>query len=367
MGKKDYYEVLGVGKNAGRDEIKKAYRKLARKYHPDVNAGDPKAEERFKEIQEAYDVLKDSKKRKKYDRFGHEGAGFDFSDARFHQQSPFGGGAGFGFGGRGFEAGRHGVNLEDIFGNIFGAQTGRPGPRRGRDVETELRITLEQALSGLETKMTLPSDRECSTCGGEGEVIGKNVHTCSTCSGSGRSRVGKGPLNFTGTCPTCKGRGKVGLDRCTACAGTGRIKETQNITVKIPPGVKDGSKVRVAGKGEPGSLGGRAGNLFINVHIQPHRTFTRDVHNLLLEKSISFIDAALGGKVEVPTLDGTQTTMTIPPGTQGGQVFRLRGKGMPRLKGKGRGDQMVKVRINVPKDLDDESRKLLEDLKKRIK
>ncbi len=364
MEKRDYYEILGVARKATQEEIKKAYRKLARKYHPDVNAGDPKAEERFKEIQEAYEVLKDAEKRGKYDRFGHQGQGFDFGDAHFYQEYPFGAGAGRG--GKGFNASGFGINIDDLFGDVFGARGGRRSPRRGRDIETDLTITLEQALSGLETGLKLPTEKECSACGGQGEVIGKNVHNCPTCGGSGRSRGGKGPLNFTGACPTCKGRGKVGLDRCKTCKGTGRIRETQSITVKIPPGVRDGSKIRVAGKGQAGDIGASPGDLYIKVQIRPHKTFQREGDNLVLEVPIGFIDAVLGAKIKVPTLDGTQTTMTIPPGTQGGQVFRLRGKGMPRLKGKGRGNQMVKVKLTVPKRLDNESKELLEKLKKRI-
>jgi len=357
--KRDYYEILGVSRNATPDQIKKAYRRLARKHHPDVNPGDSKAEERFKEMQEAYEVLKDPEKRKKYDTFGHEAPGFDFPGpgAGHYRGSPFGYQTDFG--------GGFGVNMEDLFGEIFGAQAGRRSPRRGGDIESELTISLQQALTGLETKVNLPFDRECYTCGGEGEVFGKNVRTCPTCGGSGRAKSARGPLKYSGPCPTCKGKGKIGLDRCTTCGGQGRLNQEQLISVKIPPGVKDGSRIRVAGKGQSGSAGVPAGDLFINIHVERHPLFQREGDDLSVEMSVDFLDAILGGKLKVPTLDGTETTMTIPPGTQGGQIFRLRGKGMPRLKGAGRGDQLVKVKITVPKHPDAESKKLLEELKKR--
>jgi len=383
-GKRDYYEILGVSRKASQEEIKKAYRKLARKHHPDVNAGDPKAEERFKEIQEAYQVLKDPEKRKQYDMFGHEGVGYQPpggpGGAYYYREWPFGAGgggfkdAGFGKGGRrgtGFGAG---INLEDLLGDIFGGTTGVPGAEgfrtsgasvKGRDVESDLEITLEQAFRGLGTKVTLPFDKQCPACGGQGEVMGKNVRNCPSCNGSGRSRVGKGPLNFTSICSTCGGRGKIGFEPCRTCGGIGKVHESQSITVKIPPGIKDGSKVRVAGKGEPGPGGGPPGDLFIRVHVKPHPVFTRDGDNLMVEMPLDYLDAILGGKLKVPTIEGGEAAMTIPPGTQGGQTFRLKGKGMPRLKGSGRGDLLVKVRIRVPKRVDEETKKLLKQVKER--
>lgn len=360
MAKRDYYQVLGVEKDAAQDKIKRSYRKLARKYHPDVNAGDPKAEEKFKEMQEAYDVLKDPEKRKKYDMHGHNAPGVDFGAGRgFYQESPFGQYTQTGGFGR--------TNVDDLFGEIFGTRGGRAaGPRRGRDIETDLTISLEQAFSGVETQVTLPFDKECPTCGGEGSVLGKNVKTCTTCNGSGRAKIGKGPLNFTSTCPNCKGRGKTGSETCTTCRGARRVQQIQTISVKIPQGVKEGSKIRVSGKGEAGSIGGQTGDLFINVHIQPHNIFTRDGDNLTVEAPLNFIEAILGGKLRVPTLDGAEAAMTIPPGTQSGQVFRLRGKGMPNLKGGPNGDQLVKVRITVPRRIDEKTKTLLEQIRESI-
>ncbi len=378
--KKDYYEVLGVSRNASQDEIKKAYRKLARKYHPDVNAGDSGAEERFKQIQEAYQVLKDPEKRKQYDTYGHEGVGHQppggAGGAYYYQEWPFGGGGGFkdaGFGkgdfrGTGFGGG---VNIEDLLGDIFSGGAGAEGfrtsrvPQKGRDVESDLEITLEQAFRGLDTRVNLPSERQCPSCGGQGEVMGKSVRNCPSCQGSGRARVGKGPLNFTSVCSACGGRGKVGFEPCRTCGGVGRVHESQSITVKIPAGVKDGSKVRVGGKGEPGPGGGPPGDLFIRVHIKPHPVFSRDGDNLVAETPLNYLDAILGGKLKVPTIDGAEATMTIPPGTQGGQTFRLKGKGMPKVKGGGRGDLLVKVQIEVPKQLDEESKELLKQIKQK--
>lgn len=361
MAKKDYYEILGVPRNATQDEIKKAYRKLARKYHPDVNPGDKLAEERFKEIQEAYEVLKDPEKRAQYDRFGHSG-GFDFSSQWARDYS-----TGSPFGDFSQSFGR-GIDFEDLFGSIFGGGTRATAGAEafaGRDIESELTISLEQAFSGINTQVTLPIEKECPSCGGQGRKIGKNTRTCPTCKGSGRSRIGKGPLNISAVCPTCQGVGRVGLEICTACAGRGRTSETKRLTVKIPPGVKDGSKIRVAGQGLPGEGGAPAGDLYINIHISPHPLFKREGDDLYSEEPLPFQTAILGGRINVRTIDGTLSSMTIPPGTQAGQKFRLKGKGMPKPRGGGRGDQYVTVYITVPKHLDPESRKLIEEFAKR--
>lgn len=358
MAKKDCYEILGVSRNATQEEIKKAYRKLARKYHPDVNPGDKKAEERFKEIQEAYEVLKDPEKRAQYDRFGQTG-GFDFSS----QWSSYSTGSPFGNFSQGF--GR-GIDFEDLFGSIFGGGAGTAAETFvGRDIESELTISLEQAFTGINTQVTLPIEKECPYCGGQGKKIGKNTRTCSTCKGSGRSRIGKGPLNISAVCPACGGVGKVGLEMCSACGGRGRTSDTKRLTVKIPPGVKDGSKIRVAGQGLPGEGGTRTGDLYINIHVSPHPVFKREGDDLYSEEPLPFQTAILGGKINVRTIDGTLSSMTIPAGTQAGQKFRLKGKGMPKPGGGSRGDQYVTVYITVPKYIDPESKKLIEEFAKR--
>jgi len=365
MAKRDYYQVLGVDKKATAEQIKKAYRRLARKNHPDVNPGDKAAEERFKEIQEAYEALKNPEKRAQYDRFGHARPGFDFSqrgpggfrDEHFQDFSQ-------GFGGRG-------INLDDLLGDIFAGGAPGAGARRGhreasgRHVESELNISLDQALTGINTQVTLPFEMECPSCGGQGQALGKNTKTCPTCKGSGRSRIGAGPLNFSAACQNCGGTGKVGLERCPRCGGAGSISETKRLTVKIPPGVRDGSRIRVAGQGLPGSAGEHSGDLFITVHISPHPLFKRDGDDLNGEEPLPFHTAILGGKINVRTLDGSGSTMTIPPGTQAGQKFRLKNKGMPRVKGGGNGDLYVTVRIIVPKTTDPESMKLIEEFARR--
>lgn len=361
MTKKNYYEILGVSRNATQEEIKKAYRKLARKYHPDVNPGNKTAEERFKEIQEAYEVLKDPEKRAQYDHFGHTGT-FDFSgQARnFYAGSPF---ADFSYS---FD---RGIDFEDLFGSIFGSgvrgRTNATETFEERNIESELTISLEQAFTGITTQITLPIEKECTFCGGQGKKIGKNTRICPTCKGSGRSRIGKGPLNISAACSTCRGVGKVGLEICSACAGRGKISDTKRLSVKIPAGVKDGSKIRVAGQGLPGEAGGIPGDLYINIHISPHPLFRREGDDLYSDEPLPFHTAILGGKINVRTIDGTPSSMTIPPGTQAGQKFRLKGKGMPKPRGDMRGDLYVTVYITVPKYINPDSRKLIEEFAKR--
>ncbi|RMF93916.1 MAG: molecular chaperone DnaJ [Candidatus Schekmanbacteria bacterium] len=358
--KKDYYEILGVKRNATESEIKKAYKKLARKYHPDVNPGDKSAEAKFKEISEAYSVLSDPEKRKKYDAFGHQafGEGFDpFSSA--------GRGANSGFGGFDFASSFGGFS--DIFSEIFGERTTsgrrRNTPVKGRDIQYSMEIGFEDAIRGLKTELQINKRKKCSTCGGTGTKPGSSPITCRRCGGSGKISIGRGFFNMSQTCTQCNGTGTYNPSVCTTCRGSGTVPTTERITVKIPAGVDNGSKVRVAGKGEPGTNGGPNGDLYIITKVRPHRFFERKGDNLHCIVPITVDEAALGAKITVPTIDG-KAEMKIPPGTQSGQKFRLRGKGVPSLKSGVRGDQFVEVKIVVPKNLSEESKELLRNFSK---
>ncbi|MDN5330995.1 MAG: molecular chaperone DnaJ [Tepidanaerobacteraceae bacterium] len=353
MSKKDYYEILGVGKDATEEEIKKAYRKLARQYHPDVNKS-PDAAEKFKEINEAYQVLSDPQKRAMYDKFGH--AGVDPNAA----QGDFGGG---GFGDFGdFDFGR------DIFGDIFDSFFGgfgeprKKGPVRGADIRYDLEITLEEAFLGAEKEIELYRTESCPRCGGTGAKPGTGAKTCPVCGGSGQvKQVQNTPfgryISIT-TCTRCQGTGIVIEEPCPECRGTGNIRASRKIKVKIPPGVDTGSKLRLAGEGEPGARGGPAGDLYVVIHVKPHRLFIRQGDDLIYEAPISFVQAALGAEIEVPTLDG-RVKLKIPEGTQPGTRFRIKGKGMPHLRGYGRGDLHVKVNVVIPKKLSEKQKELL--------
>ena len=343
MSKRDYYEVLGVEKNASAEEIKKAYRRLARKYHPDVNGGDKEAEARFKEINEAYEVLGDPQRRSQYDMYGHEQPGFGFDGA-----------GGFGFG-----------DVDDIFDMFFGGGRRRSagsGPRRGGDLRFDMTITLEEAASGIEEEVEIRRLDRCSACSGSGISPGSSIVTCFQCQGTGQVGTTQstpfGRFSTYQTCPRCRGEGKIIEDPCKKCDGQGRVEATRKIRVKVPPGVDDGSRLRVAGEGEAGYRGGPAGDLFIYVFIEKHDTFRRSGHDLLIEVPIQFHQAALGAEIEVPTLDGT-TKFTVPAGTQTDTVFRLKGRGMPYLRGHGRGDLHVRVRVEVPTALSHEEAALL--------
>jgi molecular chaperone DnaJ len=351
--KRDYYEVLGLGREATPEEIKKAYRKLARQYHPDVNPGDSESEARFKEIKEAYDILSDPQKRENYDRFGHqEGA------------QGFGGFGGFGdF--RDFTSG-----FEDIFDTFFGGgfTTGRnrqaSASRRGADLRYDLEISLKDAVQGKETFINVPRAENCPECNGTGAKNGAQPVTCSTCGGTGQQQVVKntafGRFVSIRTCEKCHGEGRIIKEYCARCRGEGRILRERKIEIKIPAGVDSGSKLRIPGEGEAGTRGGTPGDLYVIIHVRPHEIFKRQDNDLICEIPVSFVQAALGGELEVPTLDG-KAKLRIPEGTQPGAVFRLKGKGVPSLRGFGKGDQLVKVKIEVPRRLNARQKKILRE------
>lgn len=352
----DFYKILGVKKDATAEAIKKAYRKLARKWHPDVNPGNKEAEQKFKEISQAYDALGDEKKRKLYDEFGEEGlhAGFDAEKARqyrqwssYQQEQSAGGGQPFG---------RY-HSYEDIFGDLFGFK-GEPSgfetrtPVAGRDLEHEMTLDLISALRGTETELAMQRVSPCSSCQGSGTDPKATLTTCTACGGSGRINVAQGPMRFTKACSQCKGHGRVGKP-CSACGGGGRVMGTERIRVTIPQGVKEGSRVRVAGKGEPGPEGGRPGDLYLVIRIQPHPLLSRDGDNLQMEVPITVREALAGATIMIPTVDGA-VNVKVPPGSQSGQTLKLREKGAVNPKTKNRGDLLVKLVVKVPKTDDRE-------------
>jgi molecular chaperone DnaJ len=347
----DLYASLGVSRSATSDEIKKAYRKLARKHHPDVNPGNKEAEERFKSISQAYDVLSDPEKRKLYDEFGMEGlqAGFDAGRAReYAAWQSRGGTAGFGdFGGEGFA---HYTNFEDIFGDILGARAGRPrGPMRGADAEYEIEIGLLDAVRGLTTTISLERAESCAKCHGSGQQPGPNAGTCPECGGRGRVRAGRGPIELTRACPRCGGVGQVGLVACATCGGSGQTRRSERLSVRIPAGVDNGSRVRVAGKGGPGAAGGPAGDLFLMIRVKPHPLIERRGDDLYMDVPVTVGEAALGGQITVPTPDG-EVRVKVPPGSQSGRLLRVRGHGAPVLGAKARGDLYLRLMVQVPGD-----------------
>lgn len=347
MAKRDFYDVLGVPKNANDSDLKKAYRKLAMQFHPDRNPNDKTAEEKFKEVKEAYEVLSDAQKREAYDRFGH--AGVDPNAA-----------GGFG----GAAAGGFADVFGDIFGDIFG-QRGRSGGRsnvfRGADLRYSMEVTLEQAAHGYSTEIRVPSWQRCDNCHGTGAKPGTQPKTCGTCGGQGNVRVQQGFFSIQQTCATCHGTGKVIPDPCTACDGLGRVKKTKTLEVKIPAGIEDGMRIRLAGNGEPGVNGGPPGDLYVEIRLRDHDVFQREGDDLHCEVPISITTAALGGKVRVPTLSGS-AEIELAEGTQSGKVFRLRGKGIKGLRGSHPGDLYVHVVVETPVRLTERQRKLLREL-----
>ena len=349
---KDYYAVLGVPKNAGQSEIKKAYRKLAQQHHPDANAGNPQAEERFKEISAAYDVLGDEDKRKAYDRAREMGA------TGFGGGFPGGGPRGYPGGVR-FETGD--VDLEDLLGGMFGGVGGRrrTRQRRGADLETEVTLSFDDAMAGVTVPVTLTGPAPCTTCHGTGAAPGTQPITCPTCSGSGQVTVNQGLFSMAQTCPECQGTGRLIQTPCPTCGGVGATRRKRTIQVKVPPGVKDGARIRVAGKGEPGGAGGPAGDLYVRVLVAPHRLFGRRGDDLTIDLPITFPEAALGANVQVPTLNGP-VTLKVPAGTRSGKTFRVKGKGAPK-KG-GHGDLLATTVVDVPDKLTKEQKKIVQQL-----
>ncbi len=349
MSKRDYYTVLGVNRDASEEEIKKAYRKLAMKHHPDRNPDNPKAEEAFKEAKEAYEVLSDAKKRAAYDQFGH--AGVDPSAAAGM------GGAQGGFGGFGDAFG-------DIFSEIFGGAGGGrgrgSGMYRGADLRYNLEISLEDAARGTEAKIRIPTMEECETCRGSGAKPGTQPKTCPHCNGSGQIRISQGFFSIQQTCPHCHGSGRYVADPCRDCGGAGRIKKHKTLSVKIPAGVDQDDRIRLAGEGEPGLNGGPPGDLYVVVSLKPHSVFQREQNDLHCEMPISFATAALGGEIEIPTLDGS-AKIKIPHETQSGQVFRLRGKGIRGVRSSGHGDLYCHVVVETPVKLTDRQKELLRE------
>lgn len=354
MATRDYYEVLGLRRGASDQEIKRAYRKLARKYHPDVNPGDKAAEAKFKEISEAYEVLSDPEKRRRYDQFGPEAFA---ASSRGGTEAGFGGFDFSGFDLRTGGLGDLGDLLSDFFGQREQARASAPG--KGQDLHYSLDINFEDAIRGLSTEITLQKHSRCERCGGSGARPGSPLETCPECGGSGRLRS-RGLLRTSQACPRCGGSGKVSREACPACGGRGLTFGAERISVKIPPGVDTGSRVRLQGMGEPGRNGGPPGDLYIITRVRPHPVLERKGDNLYIEVPITITEAALGARIAVPTSDG-MTSMRIPPETSSGQVFRLKGKGVPHLKGGGQGDQFVTVKIVAPRNLDARSQELLRE------
>lgn len=348
------YETLGVAKNASADEIKKAYRKLARQYHPDNNQGDKAAEERFKEVQNAYDLLSEPEKREAYDRFGSTNG-----------RGPGGGGSGFNWSTtEGFDFG----DLSDLFGGMFGGGRfgggARPTPaQRGNDVEVQVNLSFEDALNGVETKIPVTLEVACHTCHGSGAKPGTAPTVCPQCGGRGVVAESQGFFSLSQPCPRCRGNGTIIEEPCPTCRGAGRERRTKRYTVRIPAGVKDGSRIRLKGKGEAGWNGGPAGDLYVVTRVEPSKTFARRGDDLLVDVHVPFADAALGTTARVPTPDGGQVSVKIPSGSEDGKLLRVRGKGAPHLKGSGRGDLIARVKIDVPKKLSKKERELLEQLK----
>ncbi len=348
MAKKDYYELLGVDRDADQKEIKKAYRKLAKKYHPDMNQDGEDTSEKFKEISEAYEILSDPDKRARYDQYGHSGINdqdFNFDDF-----------ARGGFGG-----------LDDLFNMFgFGGMGGRRqnGPRRGADLQYRMQISFEEAAFGGKKEIRIPREEECDRCGGSGAEPGSDVKTCPTCNGQGQVRSSKqtpfGQFTQSRVCPECGGDGKIISEPCTKCNGSGKVRKQRKLTVNIPAGVDTGTRLRMAGEGQAGEKGGPAGDLYIVMDVEEHELFDRRGDDLYCEVPISFVQASLGDKIKVPTLEG-KVQFDIPAGTQPGTSFRLKNKGISHLNGYGRGDQYIKVKVMIPKELDDKQKELLEE------
>ena len=356
MAKRDYYETLGVQRNAGEPDLKSAFRKMAKEFHPDRNPGDGTAEQKFKDVNEAYEVLKDPQKRAAYDQYGH--AAFEQGGGR--------GGPGGGFGPEFADS------MSDIFENLFGDFMGQrrggnrrgQGRERGADLRYNLEITLPEAFTGKTSQVRVPTTVGCETCNGAGAKAGTKPKPCATCGGAGKVRASQGFFTIERTCPGCHGRGEVIDDPCAACNGAGRVTKEKTLQVNIPAGVEDGTRIRLAGEGEAGMRGGPAGDLYIFLGIKPHGFFQRDGADVFCKVPISMVTAALGGNVDVPTLDNSMTRVKVPEGTETGKQFRLKGKGMPVLRSTVTGDMYIQVEVETPKNLTRKQRDLLEEFQK---
>jgi len=348
MAKRDYYEILEVTRTASAGELKASYRKLAMKWHPDRNPGDKDCEHRFKEINEAYDCLKDDQKRAAYDRFGH---------AAFEQGGMGGHGAGFGA--------DFASTFSDIFEDLFsGGRRGRGGRERGADLRYNMEITLEEAFGGKTAQVRIPTSVTCEACSGSGAKAGSKPKTCPTCGGAGKVRHQQGFFTLERTCVSCQGRGQVIDNPCPNCSGSGRVMRERTLSVNVPPGVEDGTRIRLAGEGEAGVRGGPNGDLYIFLSLSPHQFFQRDGADLHCRMPISMVAAALGGAFDVPTIDGGQSKVKVPEGTQSGRRFRLAGKGMPVLRARERGDMYVQVLVETPQKLTKRQKELLQEFDK---
>jgi len=351
MSKRDYYEVLGASKDDSDKDLKKAYRRVAMKFHPDRNPDDKEAEEKFKEASEAYEVLSDSQKRAAYDQYGHAGV----------DQAGMGGGAGFG-------------NFSDIFGDVFGdifsggggGGRGRGGPSRGSDLRYTLELDLEEAVKGTTVKIRVPTLVHCDPCSGSGAKAGSRPVSCTTCGGVGQVRMQQGFFSVQQACPNCKGKGTVISDPCSECHGQGLVEETKTLSVKVPPGVDTGDRIRLAGEGEAGAQGGPTGDLYVQVSVRDHEIFQREGKNLYCEVPVSFVDAALGGELEVPTLDG-RVKLKVPGETQTGKLFRLRNKGVAPVRGGAPGDLLCRVVLETPVNLTHKQKDLLKEFHSTMK
>lgn len=351
MAKRDYYETLGITKGAAAAEIKKAYRQKAKELHPDRNSDNPKAEDQFKEANEAYEVLKDAEKKAAYDRYGH--AAFE---------------GGMGGGGGGQRGGGHGDFssafsdvFDDLFGNFGGGGRQRSSAQRGNDLRYNLRINLEDAFSGLQKTVNVPAAVSCGSCNGTGAEDGSQPVTCPTCAGMGKVRAQQGFFTVERTCPTCNGMGQTIKDPCHSCHGQGRVEKEKSLSVNIPAGVETGTRIRLAGEGEAGMLGGPTGDLYIFIEVNDHKLFERDNVNLYCQVPVSIAKASLGGEIEVPTIDGGRSRVKIPEGSQSGRQMRLRGKGMPALRGNGTGDMFIELAVETPVNLTARQKEILRE------
>ena len=356
MAKRDFYDVLGISKGAGADEIKKAYRRKAKEFHPDRNKDDPKAETQFKEAAEAYDVLKDADKKAAYDRYGH---------------AAFEGGMGGGRGGPGYGnadfASAFSDVFDDLFGDMMGGRGGRGGGQRatrGSDLRYNLRVSLEDAYNGMQKTINVPTAVQCSVCSGTGAEGGAEPATCPTCSGMGKVRAQQGFFTVERTCPTCAGAGQIVKNPCSACGGAGRIEKDRSLSVNIPAGVETGTRIRLGGEGEAGLRGGPSGDLYIFIEVEDHPLFQREQQHLFCRVPVPAASAALGGDIEVPTIDGGRSRVKVPAGSQSGRQMRLRGKGMPMLRGGGNGDMYIELAVETPVNLTGRQKEILREFDK---